>query len=248
MQTTFELVESRDQSAYSRQRLPSEPGKSRGSPEQTYVVSTTGFDTIGAFQLAGATQPQRRKHRYVGWDDGAITIYSKGKRRLYPSPREGPTQPTQRFLGRVTITGVTDGTNTFNINCISMAMATHSALSLTRFRMSWEGSAIANMPDATFSGSYVLATQRHDGTNEDESMRWAGYGRGVAALCFADLNWLEYLDGSNPLPGLTMFRSLHRSLRSGVSTGTGTRLRGLMYARPGGSRYIRRTTWSTLIP
>ncbi len=132
---------------------------------QTYVVSTTGGDHNGALQLAGALTLASGSTGVTG------TISYNDEVAVQPAGTitGGTYVADATFLGRVTLMGITDGTNTFNLqlyvdgngNALAISLDTTDVMGGVAYLQTGGGSFTAG----SLNGSYALNISGYDGVN-----------------------------------------------------------------------------------
>jgi len=197
----------------------------------SYVAGLTGFDGNGVLQAAGVLAAGGSGTS--GGVTGTISYNDLTAVTLTPANITGGTY-TLDATGRVTMTGVTDGTNTFNLqiyltgdgHALAITMDASDALAGLGFAQNGSGSYSA----ASFSSSYAMNA---GGTDINETDEFDAVGPitadGISALTLpsgtgVDLNWLF---NSGAVAGLTVsgsFATTANTGTSGVLTGTMTGL------------------------
>ena len=179
---------------------------------QTYVVSTTGSDPVGDLQLAGVLTLASGSTGVTGtisYNDGANAIQPAG------TVTGGTYVADTTFLGRVTITGVTDGSgfnpNTFNLqlyvdgngNALALSLGPSEVMGGVGYVQTGGGSFAAG----SLSGAYALNLSGYDGSGIEYDAVGPISADGVGALSSPtiDLNLL----GVPLYPGYTCGRNLH---------------------------------------
>ena len=164
---------------------------------QTYVVSTTGSDPVGDLQLAGVLTLASGSTGVTGtisYNDGANAIQPAG------TVTGGTYVADTTFLGRVTITGVTDGSgfnpNTFNLqlyvdgngNALALSLGPSEVMGGVGYVQTGGGSFAAG----SLSGAYALNLSGYDGSGIEYDAVGPISADGVGALSSPtiDLNLL----------------------------------------------------------
>jgi hypothetical protein len=194
---------------------------SLGVSGNNYVYGMLGSDPIGAFQSVGILT--------MGSSlavTGAISSNDAANFQVPSASISGGTYVADTTnVGRYTLTGVTNGVTTFNIQLY--VDGNGNALVLTADTTDvLEGLAYQQTASATMSGTYVMNdTGANDGTTEFELDAVGPVTTGTGTFSgFADLNWL------NATPTQTADLTVAGAFTapsSGVSTGTGNTITGL---------------------
>jgi hypothetical protein len=192
-----------------------------GVSGNSYVYGALGADGIGLFQSAGILTM------------GSATVtgtISTNDLANYNVPSTAITAGTYvadtTNLGRYTLTGVTNGVVTFNIQLY--VDGNGNALMLTADTTDeLAGPAFQQTASATMSGTYVMNDTGADGTNEDELDAVGPVTTGTGTFSgFADLNWLNTGTSGTQTADLTVTGAF-TAPSGGVSTGTGNTITGL---------------------
>jgi hypothetical protein len=158
----------------------------------SYVVGLSGFDVTGAFQVAGVLSTGGSGS--TGPVSGLISYNDLSTLTATPSTLSaGGTYSVDTF-GRVTMTNLTDGVETFNLQVYlkgdgqALAISMDSTDVLGGMAFGQNGT----FTNASFFGSYALAAGGADVTNENPLFTVGPVtADGVSAFTgFADINWL----------------------------------------------------------
>lgn len=166
----------------------------------SYVVSTTGVDSVNYFQLAGLltlAQGSTAVTGTISYNDDLNAIQPAG------TLTGGTYVADTTFPGRVTITGLTDGVtannpDTFNLelyvdgngNAVAISLDVADVIGGTAYEQGGVGSFTAG----ALSGTYALNVSGYDGVNEleyDAVGPIAADGVGALNTTTVDLNWLN---------------------------------------------------------
>lgn len=188
----------------------------------SYVAGMTGFDGIGGFQAAGifTMGPTGNVTGTLSTNDLA------GGRAPATAITGGTFVADSTNLGRYTLTGVTDGITTFNMqlyvdgngNALMLTMDSTDALA---------GLAFLQTTGASVSGTYVMADTGADITNEFELDAVGPVSTGSDTFSgFVDLNWLRTGNAATQSADL-MVTGAFTAPSGGVSTGSGNTITGL---------------------
>jgi hypothetical protein len=188
----------------------------------SYVAGMTGFDGIGGFQAAGifTMGPTGNMTGTLSTNDLA------GSRAAATAITGGTYAADSTNLGRYTLTGVTDGITTFNMqlyvdgngNALMLTMDPTDALA---------GLAFQQTAGASVSGTYVMADTGADVTNEFELDAVGPVSTGSDTFSgFVDLNWLSTGIVATQRTNLTITGAF-TTPSGGVSTGSGNTITGL---------------------
>jgi hypothetical protein len=190
---------------------------------KTYVVSALGVDTVSLLQLAGAltlAQGSTGVSGTISYNDGNNGIQPAG------TVSGGSYVADTTFPGRVTLTGITDGStnapNTFNLqlyvdgngNALSISMDTTDVFGGVAYEQTGGGSFTAG----SLNGPYALNISGYDGVGLIEYNAVgpiSADGVGTLSSTTVDLNWL----GAQLAPGVTVSGTF-TAAASGVFPGT----------------------------
>ncbi len=187
---------------------------------KSYVVGLTGMDANGVLHAASAlTLASGNVAGTISYNDLTVLQSAISVTGTYVADA----------TGRVTLTNVTDGTNTFNLqlyvdgngNALSLTLDTaQDVLEGVGYEQTGGGSFTAG----SFNGSYVIAATGADVTNEFE-LDAVGpvVADGVGAFSSpqgtgVDLNWLSTGSAATTSPGLSVSGTF-TSASSGVFSG-----------------------------
>jgi hypothetical protein len=187
----------------------------------SYVASLNGFDGFGPIQAAGIL---------TFGSSGALTG-TLSYNDLVSLQSNGAVAVTGTYvadttnLGRVTLTSVTDGTNTFNMqgyidgngNFITLTADTTEVM---------EGYGSTQDTSGTFSGTYVLAATGADGSINATELDAVGPITSDGTSAFSGFVDLNYLGASAPTPNVAVSGTFSTPA-GGVSTGSTNTLTGL---------------------
>jgi hypothetical protein len=170
---------------------------------KNYVVGLNGFDLAnGALQIAGTL------NLASGNVTGNLTYND-----LVVGNTAAPITGTfvADATGRVTLSTVTDGVNTFNLQLYVDGNGNALSISLDTSQdilegIGYEQTGAGSFTAGSFSGTYVMAATGADVTSEFELDAVGPVAAdGVGAFNgFADLNWISTGTASIPTPGLTV--------------------------------------------
>ncbi|MGH9495102.1 MAG: beta strand repeat-containing protein [Candidatus Sulfotelmatobacter sp.] len=169
----------------------------------SYVIGMNGFDTFGPLPIAGVFIPTH----------GATTVtgtisYNQTSVQAVAAAISGGTYVADAN-GRVTMTGVTDGTLTVNIqlyvdgNGNALALTLDSAGDVNA-GIGYQQTGGGSFTAGSFSGSYVMNTTGFDnsGFEFDAVGPITADGVGTLSSGFVDLNWLS--DGTVAVPTVNL--------------------------------------------
>ena len=190
---------------------------------KSYVVGLTGFNAHGALQQAATlalAQGATGVSGTISYSD--LTIVQPA------APLTGGTYAADAS-GRVTLTGITDGAHTFDLQLYVDGNGNALAISMDTSDIT-QGLGYQQTAGATISGTYVMDATGADFTNEQEfddvGLVTTGTGTFASANSGVDSNWLN--DGVTPLPASVTVNGVFSS----TGTGTGNTITGLDIAAP----------------
>jgi len=195
---------------------------SLGVSGNSYVYGALGQDGIGPFQSAGVLTMGSS-----GTVTGAISTNDLANFQVPSAAITAGTYVADTTnVGRYTLTGVTNGVTTFNIQLY--VDGNGNALVLTADTTDeLAGPAFQQTASATMSGTYVMNDTGADVTNEFELDAVGPVTTGTGTFSgFADLNWLNTGTSGTQTPDLTVTGAF-TAPSGGVSTGTGNTITGL---------------------
>jgi hypothetical protein len=188
----------------------------------SYVFGILGNDPIGGFQSAGILTMGSS-----GSVTGTISSNDLANANVPATAISGGTYVADTTnAGRYTLTAVTNGTTSFNIQLY--VDGNGNALVLTADASDvLEGPAFLQTASATMSGTYVMDDTGADGTSEHELDAVGPVTTGSGTFSgFADLNWLSAGTSATQSPALTVAGAF-TAPSGGVSTGSGNSITGL---------------------
>ena len=189
----------------------------------SYVVGLTGFDGIGPFQVAanlilGST----------GTVTGSISYNDLFNAQTPAVAITGGTY-VAAANGYITLTGVTDGVNTFDIQLYVDGNGNAPSLSLDSGLDVLEGSGYLQTAGGTMSGTYAMAATGADFNNGFEldavGSVTTGTGTFASAPLGVDLNWIS--DGTTAVQSNVAVSGAFTAPSGGISTGAGNTITGL---------------------
>jgi hypothetical protein len=176
----------------------------------TYVIGLTGTDTNNAFlQVVSQLTPSGTTSAVSGFVDFNDLVISSATTATSPDPVTSPSYAVDGAgAGDVTITGLTDGTNTFNVqlyldgngNALAISMDLNDAVGGFGFQQ--PAAAVGAFAASNFNGAYGLDVTGWD-FNLDGEFDAVGpvTADGTSAITGAvDLNWLNFVTGPATFP------------------------------------------------
>jgi len=194
--------------------------------ESTYVISMIGQDGAGALTVAGALNLASSGSVVSGtisYNDLFFNIVSG-------AAVSGGTwvASTSGVAGDYTLTGVTDGNVTFNIELYVDGNGHASVVTQDLGVDATGGVGYLQSGGASFSGNYVLSATGYDGTNEFELDAVGPVATGTNTFSGSvDLNWLSAGTAAVPQTSLSVSGAFTTPNAGGIAIGTGNTITGL---------------------
>jgi hypothetical protein len=192
----------------------------------TYVISMIGQDGAGALTVAGALNLASSGSVVSGtisYNDLFFNIVSG-------AAVSGGTwvASTSGVAGDYTLTGVTDGNVTFNIELYVDGNGHASVVTQDLGVDATGGVGYLQSGGASFSGNYVLSATGYDGTNEFELDAVGPVATGTNTFSGSvDLNWLSAGTAAVPQTSLSVSGAFTTPNAGGIAIGTGNTITGL---------------------
>lgn len=203
-----------------------------GLASTAYAIGMTGAHTFLPFQVAGILTADSTAN--VG---GTITYNDILNQQVSAAPITAGTYLADASdPGRYTLSGVTDGNFTFNINLYLDGNGHALAVSLDSGQDVLEGTGYLGSSTITVSGTYVMSATGLDITNGFELDAVGAVTVPSSATTFAsatlgvDLNWLS--SATAAVQSQVSVSGAFTAGVNGVSTGTGNTITGLDVTTP----------------
>ncbi len=190
----------------------------------TYVVGLTGFNVNGALHQAAALSLASGASGVSG------TITYNDLTVVQPAISISGGTYAADPTGRVTLTGVTDGSHTFDLQLYVDGNGNALAISMDASDV-LQGLGYQQTSSAAIAGTYVMDATGADFTGEQEFddvglVATTGTGTFASGSSGVDSNWLN--DGITPLPASVTVTGAFSS----TGTGTGNTITGLDISAP----------------
>jgi hypothetical protein len=187
----------------------------------SYVSGLNGFDGFGPVQAAGILTfgSSGALTGTLSYND-LVSLQSNGA-----VPVTGTYVADTTNLGRVTLTGVTDGTNSFDMQVYIDGNGNSITLTVDAADV-MEGIGYTQDTSGTFTGTYVLAATGADDTNLATELDAVGPIASDGTSAFSGFVDLNYLGASAPTPNVAVSGTF-TTPAGGVSTGATNTLTGL---------------------